>query len=69
MVGRRVGSAKDFSYSPAIANLRGKWTKDRLDAFLANPRGAVPGTTMEFDGISDQSQREQLIAFLARQRR
>jgi cytochrome c2 len=68
VVGSRTGAAQDFEYSQAMLDFGGRWTKERLDAFIANPRATVPGTTMQFDGISDASQRAQLIEYLERLR-
>jgi cytochrome c len=59
-----VGSEGDFDNSQAMVKFGGRWTKERLDQFLANPSGTVPGTTMLFEGISDASERAQLIEFL-----
>lgn len=66
VVGREVGADRNFEYSEAMLNFGGSWTRERLDQFLANPRGVIPGTTMQFEGIPDASQREQLIEFLDR---
>lgn len=67
IVGATVGSVAGFAYSPAFAAFAATgatWTFDRLDAFLANPSVAVPGTRMGFAGISDEKQRADLIAWL-----
>ena len=66
VVGRRVGNADDFDYSEGMEAFGGRWTKERLDRFLANPRSAVPGTTMEFEGIADSAQRREIIEYLER---
>jgi aldose sugar dehydrogenase len=66
VVGRRVGAERDFEYSSAMKNAGGRWTKDRLDSFLANPSAAVPGTTMVFAGMPDAEHRRQLIDYLER---
>jgi cytochrome c2 len=66
VVGRRVGSVGDYSYSQAMLNFGGSWTKERLDQFLANPGGTVPGTKMQIEGIPDAAQREQLIEYFYR---
>ena len=42
----------------------GVWSRERLDAFLANPDAFVPGTTMSFAGISEPAARSKLIDFL-----
>jgi len=65
VVGRPVANMKGFRYSPAMQNLGGKWTRDRLDQFLTNPQGYVPGTKMRFPGVSDPEKRKELIEFLA----
>jgi aldose sugar dehydrogenase len=65
VVGRPVANIAGFRYSPAMKNLGGKWTRDRLDQFLTNPQGFVPGTKMRFPGVSDPEKRKELIEFLA----
>jgi cytochrome c2 len=65
VVGRKVATMPGFRYSQALQNLGGKWTRDRLDEFLTNPQGYVPGTKMRFPGIPDADQRRHLIEFLA----
>jgi cytochrome c2 len=65
VVGREVASIDDFEYSPAMKATGGKWTRERLDQFLANPGAAVPGTTMMFQGIADEGTRRKLIEYLA----
>jgi len=65
VVGRNVAAMVDFRYSPAMKNLGGKWTRDRLDQFLTNPQGYVAGTKMRFPGVADPQKRKELIEFLA----
>jgi cytochrome c2 len=64
IMGRKVASRNDFEYSGALKKLGGRWTRERLDAFLANPQAVAPGTTMQFPGIQDPEQRAKLIAYL-----
>jgi cytochrome c len=63
-VGRRVAADSDFEYSQAMIDFGGRWSRSRLDAFLADPAKAVPGTSMQFDGIAEPADRERLIDFL-----
>ena len=42
----------------------GTWTFGELYAFLANPRGYIPGTAMTFAGLSRGQQRADVIDFL-----
>jgi cytochrome c2 len=64
VVGRRVGADEQFRYSEGMKEFGGRWTRERLDRFLEDPAGTVPGNTMQFDGIKDPEQRRRLIEFL-----
>ncbi|MCC6735740.1 MAG: c-type cytochrome [Bauldia sp.] len=67
IVYRVVGTHEGFTYSPALAALGAEgavWTYTGLDAFLASPQAATPGTTMPFGGIADATDRANLIAYL-----
>lgn len=64
IVGRPVASMAGYDYSEAMARHGGRWTEERLDRFIADPRGTVPGTTMDFDGIDDAGERKRIIEFL-----
>lgn len=62
-----IGGAEDFEYSPAFETLREaelEWNDARLNAFLTDPRGMVPGTTMTIRGISDAEDRANIIAYI-----
>ena len=63
VVGRKVASVKDFSYSPALKSLTGVWTPQRLDEWLTNPQALAPGTAMYFM-VDDAGQRAAIIAYL-----
>lgn len=65
VVGRKAGTVAGFNSSPALAKSGKTWTPDQLDAFIANPRKAVPGTRMPYAGMRDAAQRKALIAYLA----
>ena len=62
--GRRVGSAAEFAYSPALKAADIVWAPETLDAWLADPVGFLPGTTMAFTGYQSPRDREDLIAYL-----
>lgn len=61
-------NSQRFGYTAALQNLGGTWTPEKMDAWLANPRKLVPGTTMTFPGLADPLDRADTIAFLATQR-
>lgn len=62
--GRVAGAVPGYRYSRALRNARRTWTDVTLDAFIADPQKAVPGNTMPFPGITDETQRRDLIAYL-----
>lgn len=67
VVGRQVAAVEGFAYSPALRAVGAEsanWTFDRLDAFLAGPAIAVPGTRMGFAGMADADDRAAVIAYL-----
>ena len=64
LISRPMGAGTDFRYSAAMSARDGTWDYDSLDAFLADPKGYVPGTTMAFAGIRDPETRAAIIAWL-----
>ena len=64
IVGAPAGHVGGFTYSPAMVASGKIWNDAALDAYLANPRAAVPGTRMKLGGIADPDDRANLIAFL-----
>lgn len=67
IVGAPIGGAEGFEYSPAFAELNAAgivWNEARLDAFLQDPAGTVPGTAMGTRAITDAEDRANTIAFL-----
>ena len=41
------------------------WTREKLAAYIEEPKSVVSGTRMIFWGISDQEKIEDLLAYLA----
>ena len=64
IVGGERGEGRNFNFSAAMKAKGGKWTYDELNKFLANPREYIPGTAMTFAGLSRESQRADVIAYL-----
>lgn len=65
VVGREAGKAEGFAFSEALAASGITWTDSELDAYLENPTGKVPGTTMVAGAMADATQRKAVIAYLA----
>ena len=65
IVGRRAGSTTDHRYSSAMKNARFVWTEQSLAAFIRDPQGTVPGTTMRFFGLGYSDRKvTDLVAYL-----
>ena len=61
--GRVAGTAPGFRYSKAMVGYAKRWDDQTLDAFLAAPATAVPGTTMLIS-VPSVSDRADIIAYL-----
>lgn len=67
IVGRAPHMAEGFKYSDAMLADDEAWTPERLDAYLADPKGTVPGNKMAFAGLKKETDRANLIAWLSQQ--
>jgi cytochrome c len=66
VVNEKVGEGKaGFNFSAGMKAKGGTWTFEELNRFIANPKGTVPGTAMGFAGIQKDSERADVIAYLA----
>ena len=63
IIGRKKAS-ENFNYSAAMKAKGGEWTYQELSAFLASPKGFVPGTNMTFAGLSRDGQRADVVFYL-----
>ena len=64
IVGAPAGAREGFRYSRAMAAFGGRWTPERLDAYLEKPRALVKGGSMSFAGLKRASDRADVIAYL-----
>ncbi len=68
--GSSVASAQGFIYSEAMKSTEKVWDIATLNAFIADPRMAIPGNAMAKSGddirVEDQESRWAIIAFLTR---
>lgn len=68
VVGREAGKVEGFNYSPALRDSGKTWDPATLDAYLANPRGLIPGNRMIMPGITGAEERSNIIAYVEAQR-
>lgn len=64
IIGRPAGVTTDYQYSDAMKNSGVVWTRDKLAAYIEDPKAVVSGTRMIFWGISDREKIENLLAYL-----
>ena len=64
VVGARKARRRGFAYSQSLRSAGGFWDEAELARFLADPASAVPGTSMDFSGVTDEQDLAALIAYL-----
>jgi cytochrome c len=63
-VGNRKAAVSTFAYSPAMKQSNITWTRDKLIAFVTDPRKTVPGTKMVYAGQKDPKVAAQIADYL-----
>jgi cytochrome c len=66
VVGRQIAAVSEYGYSGTLAEMGGVWDANALNGFLKNPKKYAPGTKMSFAGLKKESDRANLIAYLAK---
>ena len=64
VVGRKVGGAAGFPYSDAVKGHGGEWNWETLAAYLHDPKAAIPGNKMAFNGIKDTAELADLLVYM-----
>lgn len=68
IIGEKAGIVEGFKFSNAMVDAGAKglvWDATTLDAYLANPKGYVPGNKMSFAGLKKAEDRAAVIAYLS----
>ncbi len=65
VVGRKAGSLPGYNYSEAMKNANRTWNDDTLSDYLTNPRQKIPGVKMIFAGLPNETDRQNVIAYLS----
>ena len=68
VVDRKSASIADFVYSDPMRALNIAWSLDKIESYITNPKAVVPGGKMKYDGLGDEKERADLLAFLAAQK-
>lgn len=65
VVGRKAAALDDYRYSGPMARAGFVWDEARLREFLRDPQSLVKGTRMPFDGLGEDADIDDVIAYLA----
>ncbi|WP_158811128.1 cytochrome c family protein [Beijerinckia sp. L45] len=65
IIGMPAADEPGFSYSDANQRCGVIWSSKTFDAFIANPQGAMHGTSMAYAGLKLQADREALFAYVS----
>jgi cytochrome c len=65
IIGRKAASVPDYNYDNAIKSSGITWDEATLNEYLTNPKAKIPGTKMIFPGLPKESDRANVIAYLA----
>lgn len=65
VIGRKAGALADVKYSDAMRQSGWVWDAEALRRYLAQPKRALPGGTMKYDGLPDPNALEDLLAYLS----
>jgi cytochrome c len=64
ILGRPAASVAGFNYSDALKKSGITWDDAALHEWLADPKKKVPGTKMLFPGVKDETERDDIIAYI-----
>jgi len=64
LMGRKAGTVAGYESSPALAKSGIVWDDKVLAEYLKDPKGRVPDGKMEYAGLKQQTQLDDVIAYL-----
>jgi len=64
LIGRRSGSVEGYNYSDANKNSGLTWDEATFRDYIKNPRAKIPGTKMAYAGLQNETEIDNLIAYL-----
>lgn len=64
LFGRTAGTVEGYNYSDAITESGIVWTDETVGAYVADPKGFIPGNKMTFLGLEEEQEIQDLLAYL-----
>jgi cytochrome c len=65
-VNRKVAAHEGFQYSDALKKHAGNWDWKALAEYLHDPKAAAPGNKMAFNGVKDNAELADLLAYMGK---
>jgi cytochrome c len=64
--GRKSGTAPDYNYSDANKNSGITWNATTFKEYIKDPRAKIPGTKMVFAGVKNETEVDNLWAYISK---
>lgn len=64
LFGEKAGMVPGYNFSPAMKKSNVVWNAETLKKYLSDPQKFIPGNKMPFAGIHNETQLNDLIAYL-----
>lgn len=64
VIGRKAGSVEGFTYSEAMKGSGKTWDEATFKAYMADPKGYIPGNKMVFMGVKDAADIDNLTEYV-----
>ncbi len=64
VIGRKAGSVEGFTYSEAMKGSGKTWDEATFKAYIADPKGYIPGNKMVFMGVKDAADIDNLTEYV-----
>ena len=65
VVGRKAAALDSFRYSGPMLRANLVWTPENLHDYIADPQGKVKGNRMPYGGLTNPSDVDDVVAYLA----
>ena len=64
LIGRKSGSVEGYNYSEANKTSGITWDEATFREYIKNPKAKIPGTKMIFAGLSNETEIDNIVAYL-----
>jgi cytochrome c len=65
VIGRKAGTEEGFAYSDPMKNAGWVWDEAIFKEYITDPKKKVPGNKMLFPGVKDETERDDVFAYVS----